>query len=214
MRKLVLCLIAASAWGVAPALAQTPLACKDERPIPIMATHKVPPYPPASVMTDEQGISLLEVTIGADGKVLSDSVAHSSGSLRLDDAALDFVKQTWLWQPSTTCRPVTTRVQISWKLYDSPDVDPNVVALHPAAADWPADALKNHLEGDSFVLMSIASDGKVLAAEQPGGSGSVSLDARAREMALKHKWAPAMMDGKPVPARILVVVEWKLPPAQ
>jgi TonB family protein len=67
----------------------------------------------------EQGVTVLMVEIGADGSVLDDYVRRSSLSERLDQAAMDFVKQNWRWQPpSSKCRPVAavTEVVVGWSL--------------------------------------------------------------------------------------------------
>ena len=89
---------------------------------PIVATHTIPPYPEMSVMTKEQGKTLLDVSIGADGVPTDVQVAQTSGSLRLDEAARDYVKATWRWSPPVKdCKPVAvkTRVSILWDLHDA-----------------------------------------------------------------------------------------------
>src|SRR5471032_969189 len=66
---------------------------------PIVATHVSPPYPTISQRLGEQGTSLLRVTLNPDGSVAADALTRSSGSERLDQAALDFVKANWRWAP-------------------------------------------------------------------------------------------------------------------
>ena len=55
---------------------------------PIARTHSIPPYPTISQRLGEQGTVTLKVTIGTDGSVTEDSIEKTSGSDRLDQAAL------------------------------------------------------------------------------------------------------------------------------
>jgi protein TonB len=88
----------------------------------IARTHTLPPYPTISQRLGEQGTSLLEVSINPEGNVTECKIAKSSGSERLDNAACDFVKARWRWQPPTTeGKPTaaTTRVSVVWNLKDA-----------------------------------------------------------------------------------------------
>lgn len=58
-----------------------------------------PTYPIESRRKHEQGTVKLLVLVGTDGKVQDISIASSSGSYRLDRAALHAVKR-WRWSPS------------------------------------------------------------------------------------------------------------------
>lgn len=60
---------------------------------------KPPTYPTESRRAREQGTVKLLVLVGADGKVADISVAGSSGSQRLDRAALQAVRR-WRWSPT------------------------------------------------------------------------------------------------------------------
>jgi TonB family protein len=93
---------------------------------PIASTHAMPPYPALSVRLAEQGNTILKVLIAQDGSVQSDRLVASSGSDRLDQAALDFVRAHWRWEPPTVhCRPsmVSTNVRIGWHLVEIPTPD-------------------------------------------------------------------------------------------
>lgn len=63
-----------------------------------MVSGKPPRFPIESRRKHEQGTVILSLTLGLDGKVASISIAQSSGSKRLDDAALDAVRG-WRWEP-------------------------------------------------------------------------------------------------------------------
>jgi protein TonB len=89
---------------------------------PVMRTHTLPPYPPISVRLNEQGTTLMEVHITAEGNVDDCKVLQTSSSDRLDQAACEYVKQRWRWQPPTnqgTPTAVSTRVSVKWDLRDA-----------------------------------------------------------------------------------------------
>jgi protein TonB len=81
-----------------------------ERPVPppivvtparaIMATHTIPDYPPVSRRLAEQGTLRLRLTIGIDGTVEDARVEVSSGHERLDNAAVQWVKAHWRYEPA------------------------------------------------------------------------------------------------------------------
>jgi protein TonB len=99
----------------APAAASDPLR-------PIARTHVLPPYPPISVRLNEQGTTLMLVHITTEGNVDDCKVEQTSSSERLDQAACDFVKSHWRWQPPTnqgTPTAVSTRVSVKWDLKDA-----------------------------------------------------------------------------------------------
>jgi protein TonB len=101
--------------AAAPAPSNDPLR-------PIVRTHTLPPYPPISVRLNEQGTTLMEVHITAEGNVDDCKVVQTSSSDRLDAAACDYVKSHWRWQPPTNKgQPVavSTRVSVKWDLRDA-----------------------------------------------------------------------------------------------
>ena len=86
---------------------------------PIRETHTLPPYPKESKALKEEGRVLVEVTIGTDGAVSRARVFKPSGHPRLDDAAAQYIKDHWRWQPATRAgKPVAvdTRVSVVFKL--------------------------------------------------------------------------------------------------
>ena len=101
--------------AAAPAPSNDPLR-------PVMRTHTLPPYPPISVRLNEQGTTLMEVHITAEGNVDDCKVMQTSSSERLDSAACDYVKSHWRWSPPTNKgQPVavSTRVSVKWDLRDA-----------------------------------------------------------------------------------------------
>ncbi len=88
----------------------------------ITATHTKPPYPPLSQRLGEHGVTLLNVSIDENGRCTDATVVTSSGSKRLDEAAIDYVKQRYRWKPATRDgKPVSTTqpLRIVWSLTDA-----------------------------------------------------------------------------------------------
>lgn len=106
----------------APVKAAPPAPPRVEAPTELKAitrTHSLPPYPTISQRLGEQGTSQLQVSINTEGAVSDCKVSKSSGSQRLDDAACEYVKGHWKWQPPTQeGKPVsaTTMVDVVWNL--------------------------------------------------------------------------------------------------
>jgi protein TonB len=99
-----------------------PPAAPPTEPEIVAATHTNPPYPTISQRLGEHGTTLLDITIDENGRASEATVATSSGSNRLDQAAIDFVKQRYRWKPATlNGKPVAVRRQIKvvWDLKDA-----------------------------------------------------------------------------------------------
>lgn len=60
-----------------------------------------PPYPPTSRRLEEQGTVILNLYVQADGKVSDARVQKSSGSERLDEAAVREALRSWRFLPAT-----------------------------------------------------------------------------------------------------------------
>jgi protein TonB len=85
----------------------------------ITRTHTLPPYPTISQRLGEQGTTTIKVTISVEGNVTAAVLEKSSGSDRLDQAAIEYVKEHWRWKPPTReGKPVeaTTLVSVVWNL--------------------------------------------------------------------------------------------------
>src|ERR1700761_3727987 len=78
-------------------------------------------YPLLSAALGEEGTTVLQFDVGADGTVKNSIVAKSSGSLRLDDAAVTLAKG-WLYKPALlNGKPMACRFSaaVQWRMYDS-----------------------------------------------------------------------------------------------
>ena len=86
----------------------------------IAATHTIPDYPPVSRRLAEQGTLRLRLAITAEGAVSEAQVESSSGHPRLDDAAVQWVKAHWRYEPAlegTKRVPSTAQAVVTFKLY-------------------------------------------------------------------------------------------------
>jgi protein TonB len=86
---------------------------------PLLATHSTPDYPPVSRRLSEQGTLRLRLSISAEGSVKDAMVEQSSGYPRLDDAAVQWVKGHWRYQPAMEgTRPVASTLSaiVTFKL--------------------------------------------------------------------------------------------------
>jgi protein TonB len=179
-----------------------------------MTTHLIPPYPPMSVMTSEQGTSLLSVEIGPDGAPTDVQVMNSSGSVRLDETARDFVKSTWRWTPPLAqCGPAAPklRVQIKWDLRDAPQENvPRAPVLTMSEADFPPDAFRRKEQGMTLIFLVILGDGGLAMSQIAQSSGFADLDAKALELAkTRYHWVPGTLDGKPVNTPMYIAFRWQ-----
>ncbi len=78
----------------------------------IGATHTIPPYPELSRRLGEQGQVLLRIDVEANGAVGTVTVNRSSGSPRLDEAAVNWVRDHWRYRPATRAgQPVASTVE-------------------------------------------------------------------------------------------------------
>lgn len=185
---------------------------------PIAATHIQPPYPPESQRLSEQGVTTMRVEIGPDGAVTSDTLVTSSGSARLDQAALDFVKQNYRWAPTNCVRPVATLLRIAWMMQSLAvkSLDPVLVPqlMHFLNAD-PADYSKGapQIPRMTLTIVVLKQDGSVGQVAVARSSGDPEMDLKCETIIRAHRWQAAQMDGKPQAGILYVGVLWT-PPGQ
>lgn len=213
-------LAGALALLAAPACAATSDAqcTTPDQPLrPLVATHTQPPYPEMSVMTKEEGNTVLNVSIGADGVPSDVTIKTSSGSIRLDQAAIDHVKANWRWNaPVVNCQPAAakTAVSIQWSLHAS-DNTAAMAAAPPTiimqAKDYPPEALAKHEQGTVGLTIYVLTTGQVVLARVFQSSGFPDLDAKSQEMVKTWHWSAASLDGHPVNTALVVLSVWKLP---
>jgi TonB family protein len=84
----------------------------------LVAAHGAPEYPPLSRRSGEEGTVTLEFMLEEGGKAEGIAIARSSGFVRLDNAALDFLKSTRLQVPPGTLPDRRLQVSFVFKLQD------------------------------------------------------------------------------------------------
>ena len=184
---------------------------------PIMATHTQPPYPTAATNMEEEGKTLMRVSIGPDGIPTSVIVETSSGSVRLDSAAAAHIKANWRWLPplGPDCAPVKveTGVLVSWALHDAPPPDTiKYTELHMAPSDYPPGAMDRKEQGYTTIVITLPADGSAPTYSVNLPSSFPDLDDRALEIIkTRYRWKAGEMNGKPVVTTLGVVAIWTLP---
>lgn len=179
---------------------------------PVTETHTIPPYPTLSQRLGEQGASQLKVTIDpVSGTPIDIEIYRSSGSVRLDDAAAQFVKANWKWSITETgcSSPVTTLVTIAWNL-KNPPISWGV-ELTMTEKDFPPGARNVKEQGTSVISLALDEEGRVNAFGVASSSGFPDLDAKAQQIVRTHRWTGAQMDGKGVKTAVFVIVHWPAP---
>jgi TonB family protein len=82
--------------------------------------------------------------------------------------------------------------------------------LRRAPTVYPADAYASRSEGETEVLVTIGSDGRLVDARVSHSSGSESLDRATLEAVRKYQFRAADRDGTPVEAQAYLVVAWQI----
>jgi protein TonB len=77
-------------------------------------------YPEVSIRLNEEGTTTLSFKIGVDGSVSGATVSKSSGSERLDAAAISCVERSWHYTPQKVDgqpQETTWQANVQWKLH-------------------------------------------------------------------------------------------------
>jgi TonB family protein len=174
-----------------------------------------PVYPPEAKAMRIQGNVVLSVTVDKSGKVSNLEVL--SGPEQLVKAALDAVKQ-WEYEPPAIAPAVTT-VTVNFTLSDS---EAQAQAIYRVGGDvrapkptfkpdppYTKEARKDKIQGKVDLSLVVDAEGnvaeaRVVKALDPG------LDQNALRTIRTWKFEPATRNGKPVPVRVTVEVEFKL----
>jgi protein TonB len=89
---------------------------------PRFAAFRQPPYPAAARRLAEEGNVVVQVRIGRDGRVIAASLAQSSGSPRLDAAAIEHALKHWRFTPALADgAPIeaTRTITVNFRLSDA-----------------------------------------------------------------------------------------------
>jgi protein TonB len=90
----------------------------DINPLMDAKSCEPPKYPKSSLMNEETGTVYLEFVIGPDGKMVESKVAKSSGSSRLDKAALSALSLCSFKAGTKDGKAaqMTAKIEFVWKL--------------------------------------------------------------------------------------------------
>jgi len=100
------------------AYSELPVQCLPPVAKAKLRSWQQPMYPAESVKSGEHGTTVLDITLDSQGVPTEVKVARSSGYSRLDDAAVNGVKQSFRFQPTEPQCPdgETIRVPLAWNL--------------------------------------------------------------------------------------------------
>jgi len=168
-------------------------------------THSMIPYPPFSVQLDEQGTTSLRVTIENDGLPIDATVRRSSGSDRLDVAAVNHIKTYWKWEALPQgCAKTDASINIAWHIGMPPKF---AVGLAMLPSFFPPGALDRMEAGDTYLELKLDQGGTVNSGKVIYGSGFPDLDEKA--LTLVNKKVQDLADQ---PAGIeTVLIRWPVP---
>ncbi|MGD9403357.1 MAG: M56 family metallopeptidase [bacterium] len=177
-----------------------------------------PEYPEVAREEGIEGDVLLEVTVGADGKVTDVKVVRGVARCpQMEDNAVEAVKK-WLFKPAlVNGKPFMGRVLIPVE-FDLDDSGPIGFDRPPAIIDdlcplpeYPELARKAGIEGKTIVEVEILADGTVArTAVKQGVPGHPELDEAALDAVAKWRFEPATKDNVPVGVTVCVPIEFRL----
>jgi len=175
----------------------------DSRVRPLVDTHLLPPWPAVSQKLGERGVSVLTVVIDKFGVPVEVALKETSGSPRLDDAAILTVRDQWRWEaPPPECQAdgIRTQVRVIWNLRGPRSPIDAMSVIYADGEDYPQVARNLKEEGVTAISIFISPSGAMMQSRVEDSSGFEDLDAAAMAMVARWKYQPAAINGKPSPA--------------
>lgn len=174
-------------------------------------------YPLAAWQAGEQGTASVRVTLGAHGRPTACEVSVSSGSVVLNRASCDLLRQRILGAYDANYAAVTGIViagDVRWVRPEGvPRDDRPDLLTYFSADDYPAAALRANEQGMTGVQVEVGENGRVASCTVTASSGSSALDAATcRIIRARTRFRPARDGaGTPVTGRAYYRVAWRLP---
>src|SRR5262245_3277052 len=175
-----------------------------------------PEYPVAALTARQQGVVILEATIGTNGKISDVKVLRSIAPL--DAAAVDAVRQ-WEYEPTIVAEvagPMITSIAVEFKLTAPAPVRVGGSIKAPAQTKrvnppYPPEAQAAGVQGVVIMEATIGVDGKVTDVRvlRP----MPLLDQAALEAVRQWEYEPTMVNGVAVPVVMTVTLNFALTPA-
>ncbi|HEV2650578.1 MAG TPA: TonB family protein [Rhizomicrobium sp.] len=202
-----------------PAMAADPVVpkCMALETKPVALTSHVPTgedYPPLSIAMNESGDSLVSYVVQPDGSTADLKITHTSGSLRLDDAALAFVGKFKFKPGLSGGKPAACYNEISlrWVVGGaSPVAAMDAMAfnaIYPGEDDFPPGAFARKEEGLVVVGIATSPSGSIVRSVVVKPSEFTDLNDATLEFLKNSKVVPARINGKTATSFIVVPVMW------
>lgn len=175
-------------------------------------------YPMLSTILGEEGDSTVSFIVDASGSVRDVALARSSGSARLDEAAMKAVKQLIYAPAKADGEPVACRnsMRIVWRLAsETPEQRKSrdfMNFVQPPKSAWPEALLVGGKEGATGISVRIDSKGAVTQVTMFKSSGAQELDVAALAYVKELVFSPPQINAMPASAAIPVVVIWSKTP--
>jgi protein TonB len=184
---------------------------------PKQITRVSPEYPVEALTARQQGVVILEATIGPNGKISDVKVLRSIPAL--DAAAVGAVRQ-WEYEPTIideVAVPVITSVAVEFKLTAPAPVRVGGTIKAPAQTKrvnppYPPEAQAAGVQGVVIMEATIGVDGKVTDVRVL--RSIALLDQAALDAVRQWEYAPTVVNGVTVPVVMTVTVNFTLTPAQ
>lgn len=148
-----------------------------------------PGYPAEAAATGKQGRTVLDVLVDKGGTVSEATIAETSGSPILDQAAIGGVKGLWHYQtppPECADQGVRLRIHLDWS------VTPSHGArwVMPGDPGYPAEAVAAKLSGSGVVQIVRSQDGDLVSTKVLTSTNSPVLDAAMVKYATDLRFTP------------------------
>lgn len=193
---------------------------------PIALTRVDPKYTADGLRAGIQGIVELEVEVGPLGQVVSAKVTKSLDTVfGLDAAALEAVRR-WHFVPRTVngkAVPSTVAVQMEFRTHRRDDAPLRVEPAQPSTASqapvvmrrvdpkYTPEAMRARIQGTVRIEAVVDTRGRVTNARIIESLDSaLGLDANALSAAMQWQYEPARSEGQPVPATVVIEMEFRL----
>jgi|SRR5579872_4182276 len=186
------------------------------------ATQTAAPKVSNAMLLDHPTQTLVEITVGADGKLSDARVYTTSGDPQLDAAALATVHASSFAPAIVSCKPTTQtalfRVDFAARTdaTAAPTPDPcnrPASVVHAVSPEFPT-ALRDQFKSSDPVLVKlavdIATDGSVRAVHLLDTSGNPQIDLLGINAARASTYAPALAACKPVAGTFTYTIDFRI----
>ena len=190
--------------GTHPAIAQTDLEAPSaanqcgrthRAMLPIIAgTHRVADYPLIARRLEQQGRTWMRVLVDKNGIAREAIVIYTSGTKRLDEAAVDSIVGKWRWQPPPPeCAEsgVMLLVMQDFHIGEPGQFrDPDVLLVYLDSPLYPHDAREQKTGGTGDAIMRVSNTGETSEVQIAVSAQSAEMDAAMIEISKQMRVLP------------------------